>query len=98
MSKNLLIKLQQKKKVYRMWGKGRASLKKYRNVVRVWRDVTKKGKIHLECKMAREVKDNQKHLFNCISKKGNTRENVSPLLNEVGVLVTECLPSLSLYH
>lgn len=89
-----------------MWEKGPATLKKYRNVVRVCRDGTKKAKMHLEWKLARDVKGNQKDLFNFIGKKGNTRENVSPLLNEVGVLVamdtekvvTECLPSLSFYH
>lgn len=48
MSKKLLAKLQQKKKVYRMWKRGQASLKKCKNVVRVCKDVKKKAKIHLE--------------------------------------------------
>lgn len=70
-----------------MWKKGQASLKKCRNVVRVCKDVKKKAKIHLEWKLARDVKDNQKEYFSCIGKKGNTRESVSPLLNEDGALV-----------
>lgn len=48
MSKKLLAKLQQKKKVYGMLKKGQVTLKKYRNVVRACRDVTRKAKIHLE--------------------------------------------------
>jgi len=40
-------------------------------------------------KLTRDVKDNKQRFFNCISSKRNTRDNVGPLLNEVGVLVTE---------
>jgi len=39
--------------------------------------------------LARYVTDNKKGFFNYISSKRKTRENVGPLLNEVGVLVTE---------
>lgn len=43
MGKKLLAKLQKKKKVYRMWKKGQATLKEYRSVVRVCRGLTKKS-------------------------------------------------------
>ena len=39
--------------------------------------------------MARDVKNNKKGFFNYISSKRKTRDNVGPLLNEVGVIVTE---------
>ena len=39
--------------------------------------------------MARDVRNQKKGCFNYISSKRKTRENVGPLLNEVGVLVTK---------
>jgi len=58
-------------------------------VVRACRDATRKAKAHLELNLARDVKDNKKGFFNYISSKRKTRDNVGPLLNEAGVLVTE---------
>jgi len=48
----------------------------------------KKAKVHLELNLARHVKDNKKS-FKYISSKRKARDNVGPLLNEVGALVTE---------
>ena len=39
--------------------------------------------------LARDVKNNKKGFFNYISSKRKARDNVGPLLNEAGVLVTE---------
>ncbi|GAB0204970.1 mitochondrial enolase superfamily member 1 [Grus japonensis] len=89
MSKELLEKLKGKKKVYRMWKKGLATWEEYRNVIRVCRDATRKARAHLELNLARDVKDKKKGFFKYISSKRKTRENVGPLLNEVGALVTE---------
>ena len=49
----------------------------------------RKAKAHLKLNLARDVKDNKKGFFNYISSKRKARDNVGPLLNEVGVLVTE---------
>ncbi|GAB0209397.1 mitochondrial enolase superfamily member 1 [Grus japonensis] len=89
MSKELLEKLKGKKEVYRMWKKGLATWEEYRNVVRICRDATRKAKAHLELNLAMDVKDNKKGFFKYISSKRKTRENVGPLLNEVGALVME---------
>jgi len=51
--------------------------------------VTRKAKIHLELKLARDVKEKKKSFFKYISSKRKARDNVGPLLNEVSVLVTE---------
>jgi len=72
-----------------MWKEGQATWEEYRNVVRACRDATRKVKVHLELNLARDVKNNKKGFFNYISSKWKTRDNVGPLLNEVGVLVTE---------
>ncbi|GAB0208111.1 mitochondrial enolase superfamily member 1 [Grus japonensis] len=89
MSKELLEKLKGKKEAYRMWKKGKATWEEYRDVVRECRDAMRKAKAHLELNVARDVKDNKKGFFKYISSKRKTRENVGPLPNEVGALVTE---------
>ena len=71
-----------------MWKEGQATWEEYRNVVRACRDATRKAKAHLELKLARDVK-NKKGFFNSISSKRKARDNVGPLLDEAGVLVTE---------
>jgi len=48
-----------------------------------------KAKAYLELQLARDVRNNKKGFFNYISSKRTTRNNVGPLLNEVGVLVME---------
>ncbi|PKU29730.1 rna-directed dna polymerase from mobile element jockey-like [Limosa lapponica baueri] len=71
-----------------MWKKGLATWEEYRNVVRVHRDAMSKAKAHLDLNLARDVKDN-KGFFKYINSKSKARENVGPLLTEVGALVTE---------
>ena len=44
----------------------------------------RKAKALLELNLAKEVKDNKKVFFKCVNSKRKTRENVGPLLNELG--------------
>jgi len=69
MSKELLAELRWKRKVYGMWKEGQATWKEYRNVVKACRDATRKAKVHLELNLARDVKENKKSFFKCISSK-----------------------------
>ena len=71
-----------------MWTKGLSSWEEYRSVVRACRDVMRKAKAHLEMKLAKEIKDNMEFFFKYVKSKRKTRDNVGPLLNEGGVLVT----------
>jgi len=48
-----------------------------------------KAKVHLELNPARNIKDDKKHFFKYTSSKWKTRENVGPLLNEMGALAME---------
>jgi len=89
LNKEFLVDLRWKRKVHRMWKEGQATWEKYRNGVRACRDVTRKAKAHLELNMARDVGNNKKAFFKYSSSKRKTRDNVGPLLNEAGVLVTE---------
>jgi len=89
MSKEHLAELKWKRKVYRTWKEGQATWEEYRNVVRACREVTRKSKAHLELNLTRDVKNNKKGFFNYISSKRKARDNVGPLLNEAGALVTD---------
>jgi len=89
MSKEILAELRWKRKVYGMWKEGQATWEEYRHVVKACRDATRKAKAHLELKLARDVKTNEKGFFNYISSKRKTRDNVGLLLTEVDVLVME---------
>ena len=89
MSNELLAKLKWKRKVYGMWKEGQTTWEEYRNIVRVCRQAVRKAEAHLELNLARDVKDNKKGFFKYISSNQKTRENVGPLLNKMGALVTE---------
>jgi len=89
MSKELLEELRWKRKVHGMWKEGQGTWEEYRNVVKACRVATRKAKAHLELNLVRDVKDNKKSFFRYISSKWKTRDNVGPLLNEVGALVME---------
>ena len=88
-NKELLAKLEWKRKVYGMWKEGQAIWEEYRNIVRARREATRKAKAHLELNLARDVKDYRKGFFKYTSSNRMTRENVGPLLKEVSALVTE---------
>jgi len=87
MRKEILAELIQKRKIYGMWKEGQATWEECRNVVRACRDAMRKAKAHLELKLARDIKDNKRSFFKYVGSKQRTRENVGPLLNEVGALV-----------
>jgi len=72
-----------------MWKEGQATWEEYRNVVRAYREATRRAKAHMDLNLARDVKDNKKGFFKYISSNQKTRENVGPLLNKMGALVTE---------
>jgi len=82
------VKLKWKRKVFRMWKEGQATWEEHRDVARACREETRKAKVHLELNLARDVKD-KKGFFKYFSSKQMTKENLGPLLNEVGALVTE---------
>jgi len=89
MSKEVLGELRWKRNVCGMWKEGQTTWEEYRNVLKACRDATRKTKVHLELNLVRDVKDKKKRFFKYISSKRKTRDNVGPLLNEVGVLVME---------
>ncbi|GAB0188177.1 mitochondrial enolase superfamily member 1 [Grus japonensis] len=89
MNKELLGKVRQKKEAYRGWKQGQVAWEEYRETVRAARDQVRKAKALIEISLARDVKDNKKSFYRyVVSGKRRTRENVGPLRNEMGDLVT----------
>ncbi|GAB0207839.1 mitochondrial enolase superfamily member 1 [Grus japonensis] len=89
MNKELLGKVKQKKEAYRGWKQGQVAWEEYRETVRAARDQVRKAKALIELNLARDAKDNKKSFYRYVSEKRKTRENVGPLRNETGDLVTQ---------
>ncbi|GAB0180169.1 mitochondrial enolase superfamily member 1 [Grus japonensis] len=89
MNKELLGKVKQKKEAYRGWKQGQVVWEEYRETVRAAREQIRKAKALIEISLARDVKDNKKSFYRYVSDKRRTRENVGPLQNETGDLVTQ---------
>ncbi|GAB0184015.1 hypothetical protein GRJ2_000866800 [Grus japonensis] len=89
MNKELLGKVKQKKEAYRGWKQGQVAWEEYRETVRTARDQVRKAKAQIELNLARDVKDKKKSFYRYASDKRRMRENVGPLRNETGNLVTQ---------
>ncbi|GAB0203586.1 mitochondrial enolase superfamily member 1 [Grus japonensis] len=89
MNKELLGKVKQKKEACRGWKQGQVAWEEYRETVRAARDQVRKAKALIEISLAREVKDNKKSFYRYVSDKRRMRENMGPLRNETGDLVTQ---------
>ncbi|GAB0205783.1 mitochondrial enolase superfamily member 1 [Grus japonensis] len=89
MNKELLGKVKQKKEAYREWKQGQVAWEEYRETVRAARDQVRKAKALIEISLARDVKANKKSFYRYVSEKRRMRENVGPLRNEMGDLVTQ---------
>ncbi|GAB0189099.1 mitochondrial enolase superfamily member 1 [Grus japonensis] len=88
MNKELLGKVKHRKKAYRGWKQGQVAWEEYRETVRTARDQARKAKALTELNLARDVKD-KKSFYRYVSDKRKARENVGPLQNETGNLVTQ---------
>ncbi|KAK4805322.1 hypothetical protein QYF61_018185 [Mycteria americana] len=80
---------QEKKRVYDLWKKGRASQEDYKDVVRLCRDKIRRAKVKLELNLASAVKDNKKCFYKYINNKRRAKENLHPLLDAGGNIVTK---------
>ncbi|KFO04167.1 hypothetical protein N312_10892, partial [Balearica regulorum gibbericeps] len=89
MNKELLGKVKQKKEAYREWKQGQIAWEEDRETVQAVRDQVRKAKALIELHLARDVKVNRKSFYRYASNKRRMRENVGPLWNETGDLVTQ---------
>lgn len=90
----------EKKVVYDLWKKGKATQEMFKDVIRSCRYKVRKGKAHLELNLATAMKESKKCFYKYISNKKRTEENLHPLLIARGNIVTkdeekgELMPSL----
>ncbi|GAB0204631.1 hypothetical protein GRJ2_002928700 [Grus japonensis] len=89
MNKEVLGKVKQKKEACRGWKQGQVAWEEYRETVPAAREQVRKAKALIEISLAKDVKDNKKSFYRYVSDKRRTRENVGPLWNETGDLVTQ---------
>ncbi|GAB0206149.1 mitochondrial enolase superfamily member 1 [Grus japonensis] len=80
---------QTKKEAYRGWKQGQVAWEEYRETVQAARDQFRKAKALVEISLARDIKGNKKSFYRYVSDKKRMRENVGPLQNETGDLVTQ---------
>ncbi|KAK4815488.1 LOW QUALITY PROTEIN: hypothetical protein QYF61_003024 [Mycteria americana] len=74
------------KRVYDLWKKGQATQKDYKDVVRLCREKIKRPKARLELNLATAT---IKPIYNYISNKGWAKENLHPLQDARGNIVTK---------
>jgi len=55
-----LLGLREKRRIYQLWKKGKATHEEYRGLVRSRREEIKKAKAQLELRLAAIVRDNKK--------------------------------------
>ena len=88
MNRELFLRLQEKKRIYLLWRKGRATQKEYK-VVKMCREKIRKVKAQLELNLAAGVKRNKKLFYKYINSKRRTKESLHSLLDGVGNVTTE---------
>ncbi|GAB0209794.1 mitochondrial enolase superfamily member 1 [Grus japonensis] len=89
MNKELLGKVKQKKEAFRGWKQGQVAWEEYRETLRAMRDQDRKAKALIESHLTWDIKGNKKRFHRYVSDKRRMRENVGPLQNETGDLVTQ---------
>ena len=100
MSRDLLLELGWKRKVYGHWKQGQVTGEDYRDAVHHCREKIRATKAQLEFKLASTVKDNKKGFLKYVNRKRRIRDNIGLLLDEAGHLtnrdVDKALVSLTL--
>ena len=80
---------EKEKGVYDLWKKGQATQEDYKDVVRLCREKMRRAKAQLEFNLATAVQDNKKCFYKYVSNKRRTKENLRPLLDVGGNIVTK---------
>ena len=85
---DLWLDLKSQRKVCGLWKSGQATSEDYRYVVKLCREKKRKAKAQLELSLATRAKENRKCFYKHINSKRKARENVHPLLDAEGSLVS----------
>ncbi|GAB0206495.1 mitochondrial enolase superfamily member 1 [Grus japonensis] len=98
MSRDHLLELRQKRKVYGHWKQGQTTWEDYRDAVRHCREKIRVVKAQLEFKLDSTVKDNKKGFLKYVNSKRRTRDNIGPLLDEVGHLTNRDVDKAEMFN
>ncbi|KAK4822047.1 hypothetical protein QYF61_008856 [Mycteria americana] len=83
LNRELWLELRKKRRVYDLWKKGQATQEDYKDVK------IRRAKAQLELNLATAVKDNKKYFYKYFSNKRRAEENLHPLLDAGGNIVTK---------
>ena len=89
LNRDLWLDLKNKRKVYGLWKSGQATYEDYRCVVKLCREKIRKAKVQVELSLATKAKENSKCFYKHINSKRKAGENLHPLLDAEGNLVTK---------
>ena len=89
LNREFWLELRKKRRVPVIWKKGQATREDCNDVVRLCREKVKRAKAPLDLSLATAVKDNKKCFYKYISNKRRVKENLHPLLDVGGNLVTK---------
>ncbi|GAB0208000.1 mitochondrial enolase superfamily member 1 [Grus japonensis] len=98
LSRDLLLELRLKKKVYGCWKQGQATWEDYRDAARLCREKIHAAKAQLELKLASTVGDNKKGVFKYVNNKRRTRDNIGSLLDENGHLTNRDIDKAEMFN
>jgi len=76
LSKDLQLKLREKRETFRKWKQGCAAWEEYRAVVHMCSNRIGKVRVQMELNLARDVKDNKKGFYRYISRRRQAEETV----------------------
>ncbi|KFZ63214.1 hypothetical protein N338_03891, partial [Podiceps cristatus] len=85
LSRDLWLKLKEKKEIHKQWKQGQVSWDEYKDVVLLCRDGVRKAKAWLELNLARGAK-NKKCFYRYLSQKRKVKENIPPLKSKTAKL------------
>lgn len=75
-NREILLRCQEKKRIYLPWKKGQATQEEYEEVARICKEKIIKAKAQLEIDLATTVKDNKKLFYKYTNSKRRTKENL----------------------
>ena len=84
--------------MYGHWKQGQVTREDYRDAVRHCREKIRAAKARLEFKQASTVKDNKKGFLKYVNSKRRIRDNIGPLLDEVGHLTNRHIDKVETFN
>ena len=88
LSKDLLVRLRERKKKYKQWMQGRVAWEEYRDAVQMCRDGIRKDEAQMELNLVREAKNSKNVFFRYYGQKRQAKESVPNLIHGKGELAS----------